>query len=244
MVAPLVLVGGVMVAGAMTFWAAIKPSLDLSRPVMTRNGNVVRILTSQRISSDGCPIVAAVNCGGSGEVINIYTKSGVFGGTLWTLDEYLAGSLQGSVELDCSDLLNTSEPVAVPIFAEPVGIVSSAAQPPLDFSRAIQTKLGNRIRVLAMDRIGLSENRIVVMVHLQWLDIDPLKGAQVELNAIRTGEIRGKTVMEQVVNIYNKYGHFHGTVIAEAEAEQGKAYMMSPRFDMRHDMTDLCYSVF
>jgi hypothetical protein len=230
MVAPLVLIGGGMVAGAMALWAAIRQALDLSKPIRTRKGNGVRILTSQRISSDGCPIVAAVNCGGDiGEVISIYTKGGVFGGTLWTMDERRAGSLSKPGERDFTGLINASEPIPAPLPPEPVGVVNSIPRPPLDFSRPMRTQLGNRVQILAMDRIDPTENRIVALVHLQWLDNDP-------------GIPRGATVTEQVVNVYNKFGHFYGTVIAEAEAESGKAYLGSPKFDLKRDMSDLCYS--
>ena len=112
MVAPLVLIGGGMVAGAMALWTALRQALDLSGPIRTRKGNGVRILTSQRISSDGCPIVAAVNCGGDiGEVISIYTKGGVFGGTLWTMDEHREGSLSEPGERDFTGLINAPKPV-------------------------------------------------------------------------------------------------------------------------------------
>jgi len=219
-----------MVAGAMALWAAIRQALDLSKPIRTRKGNGVRILTSQRISSDGCPIVAAVNCGGDiGEVISIYTKGGVFGGTLWTMDERRAGSLSKPGERDFTGLINASEPIPAPLPPEPVGVVNSIPRPPLDFSRPMRTQLGNRVQILAMDRIDPTENRIVALVHLQWLDNDP-------------GIPRGATVTEQVVNVYNKFGHFYGTVIAEAEAESGKAYLGSPKFDLKRDMSDLCYS--
>jgi hypothetical protein len=230
MVAPLVLIGGGMVAGAMALWAAIRQALDLSKPIRTRKGNGVRILTSQRISSDGCPIVAAVNCGGDiGEVISIYTKGGVFGGTLWTMDEYRAGSLSEPGERDFTGLINASKPVPAALSPEPVGVVYSIPRPPLDFSRTMRTQLGNRVQILAMDRIDPTDNRIVALVHLQWLDNDP-------------GVPRRATVTEQVVNVYNKFGHFYGTVIAEAEAESGKAYLGSPKFDLKRDMSDLCYS--
>jgi hypothetical protein len=243
MVAPLVLIGGGMVAGAMALWAAIRQAPDLSKPIKTRKGNGVRILTSQRISTDGCPIVAAVNCGGDiGEVISIYTKVGVFGGTLWTMDERRAGSLSELGERDFTGLINASEPVPAPLPPEPVGVVNSIPRPPLDFSRAMRTQLGNRVQILAMDRIDLTDNQIVALVHLQWLDNDPLDGPQADLKAVRTGVPRGATVTEQVVNVYNKFGHFHGTVISEAEAESGKAYLNSPKFDLKRDMSDLCYS--
>ena len=227
MVAPLVLIGGGMVAGAMALWAAIRQALDLSEPIKTRKGNGVRILTSQRISSDGCPIVAAVNCGGDiGEVISIYTKGGVFGGTLWTKDEHCVGSLSEPGERDFTGLINASKPVPAPLSPEPVGVVCSIPRPPLDFSRTMRTQLGNRVQILAMDRIDPTDNRIVALVHLQWLDNDPLDA----------------TVTEQVVNVYNKFGQFYGTVIPESEAEHGKAYLKSPKFDLKRDMSDLCYS--
>src|SRR4051812_41301650 len=174
MVAPLVLIGGGMVAGAMALWAAIRQALDLSKPIKTRKGNGVRILTSQRISSDGCPIVAAVNCGGDiGEVISTYTKSGVFGGTLWTMDEHCVGSLSEPGERDFTGLINASEPGPAPLSPEPVGVVYSIPRPPLDFSRTMRTQLGNRVQILAMDRIDPTDNRIMALVHLQWLDNDP-----------------------------------------------------------------------
>ena len=230
MVAPLVLIGGGMVAGAMALWAAIRQALDLSKPIRTRKGNGVRILTSQRISSDGCPIVAAVNCGGDiGEVISIYTKGGVFGGTLWTMDEHCVGSLSEPGERDFTGLINASERVPAPLSPEPVGVVYSIPRPPLDFSRTMRTQLGNRVQILAMDRIDPTDNRIVALVHLQWLDNDP-------------GVPQRATVTEQVVNVYNKFGQFYGTVISEAEAERGKAYLKSPKFDLKRDMSDLCYS--
>ena len=230
MVAPLVLIGGGMVAGAMALWAAIRQALDLSKPIKTRKGNGVRILTSQRISSDGCPIVAAVNCGGDiGEVISTYTKSGVFGGTLWTMDEYCVGSLSEPGERDFTGLINASERVSAPLSPEPVGVVYSIPRPPLDFSRTMRTRLGNRVQILAMDRIDPTDNRIVALVHLQWLDNDP-------------GTPQCATVTEQVVNVYNKFGQFYGTVIPESEAEHGKAYLKSPKFDLKRDMSDLCYS--
>jgi hypothetical protein len=241
MVAPLVLIGGGMVAGAMALWAAIRQALDLSKPIKTRKENGVRILTSQRISSDGCPIVAAVNCGGDiGEVISIYTKGGVFGGTLWTMDEYRAGSLSEPGERDFTGLINASKPVPAALSPEPVGVVYSIPRPPLDFSRTMRTQLGNRVQILAMDRIDPTDNRIVALVHLQWLDNDPLDGPQADLKAVRTGD--PATVTEQVVNVYDKFGRFHGTVIPEAEAERGKAYLNSPEFDLKRDMSDLCYS--
>jgi len=225
-----VLIGGGMVAGAMALWAAIRQALDLSKPIKTRKGNGVRILTSQRISSDGCPIVAAVNCGGDiGEVISTYTKSGVFGGTLWTMDEYRVGSLSEPGERDFTSLINASERVPAPLSPEPVGVVYSIPRPPLDFSRTMRTQLGNRVQILAMDRIDPTENRIVALVHLQWLDND-------------LGVPQHATVTEQVVNVYNKFGQFYGTVIPESEVEHGKAYLKSPKFDLKRDMSDLCYS--
>jgi len=184
MVAPLVLIGGGMVAGAMALWTALRQALDLSGPIRTRKGNGVRILTSQRISSDGCPIVAAVNCGGDiGEVISIYTKGGVFGGTLWTMDEHREGSLSEPGERDFTGLINAPKPVPAPLSPEPVGVVHSGPRPPLDFSRTMRTRLGNRVQILAMDRIDPTDNRIVALVHLQWLDNDPLDGPQADIKS-------------------------------------------------------------
>jgi hypothetical protein len=242
MVAPLVLIGGGMVAGAMALWTAIRQALDLSKPIKTRKGNGVRILTSQRISSEGCPIVAAVNCGDIGEVISVYTKGGVFGGTLWTMDEHRSGSLSEPGERDFTGLINASEPVPAPLSPEPVGVVTSIPCPPLDFSRPMRTQLGNRVQILALDRIDPADHRIVALVHLQWLDNDPADGPQADPEAVRTGVSRQAAVTEQVVNVYNKFGRFHGTVISEADVERGKACLESPKFDLRRDMSDLCYS--
>jgi hypothetical protein len=242
MVAPLVLIGGGMAAGAMALWAAIRQALDLSKPIKTRKGNGVRILTSQRISSDGCPIVAAVNCGDIGEITSVYTKGGVFGGALWTMDEHRLGSLSETGERDFTGLINTSKPVPAPPSPEPASMASSIPRPPLDFSRAMRTQLGNRVQILALDRIDPTDNRIVALVHLQWLDNDPADGPQADLEAVRSGVSGQATVTEQVVNVYNKFGRFHGTVISKAEVERGKAYLVSPKFDLKRDMSDLCYS--
>jgi hypothetical protein len=187
--------------------------------------------------------VAAVSCGGDmGEVISIYTKRGVFGGTLWSKDEHCAGALQEMDKRDLSDLINTSEPGPAPLSPAPGAAVYPASRP-LDLSRTIRTRMGNRAQILATDLAGQGESRIVALVHLQWLDADPLEGAEVELKARRTGVIRGTTVMEQVINVYSKYGDFLGTVVSEAEAELGAEYLKSFKFDLRRDMTDLCYCV-
>lgn len=241
MVAPLLLIGGGMVAGAMALWAAIKPGLDLSEPIVTRKGNDVRILTSQRTASDGHPIVAAVNCGGeTGEVINIYTKAGAFGGTLWSLDEVRAGALRDDDERDLTGLLNASKPAPAPLFRKPAAI--PAPRPPLDFSRAMRTQLGNRVQILALDRVSPADDRIVALVHLQWLDNDPPDGAQETPRAARPGLAMDAAVTEQVVNVYDRFGQFHGTVISEAEAERGREYLDSAEFDIKRDTSDLCYS--
>jgi hypothetical protein len=160
------------------------------------------------------------------------------------MDEHRAGSLSDSEpgERDFTGLINASEPVPAPLSPEPVGVVYSIPRPPLDFSRTMRTQLGNRVQILAMDRIDPTDNRIVALVHLQWLDNDPRDGPQADPEAVRTSVPRRATVTEQVVNVYNKFGQFYGTVISEAEAERGNAYLKSPKFDLKRDMSDLCYS--
>ncbi|WP_147040083.1 hypothetical protein [Skermanella aerolata] len=241
MVAPLVLIGGGMVAGAMALWAAIKQGLDLSEPIRTRKGNGVRILTSQRTSSDGHPIVAAVNCGGDiGEAIGIYTKTGAFGGTLWSMDEVRAGFLAALDERDLTGLVNGPKPEPAPLSAE--RITYSAPRPPLDFSRPMRTQLGNRVQILALDRASPAGDRIVALVHLQWLDNDTPDVSPKSPKTARPGVPMDAGVTEQVVNVYDKFGRFHGTVISETEAERGKAHLDSPKFDIKRDTSDLCYS--
>ena len=87
-------------------------------------------------------------------------------------------------------------------------------------------------------------NRIVALVKCQWFHLDPVRDFGIELKAGKTGEIIGDFVPvdEQVINVYNTYGAFHGTVIAETDAAQGTAYLTSVDFEARRDMSDLRYA--
>ena len=185
--------------------------------------------------------MAAVNCGGdTGEAINIYTKAGVFGGTFWTMDEHAGEHFRNPA----SAILPVDQRVQTGI----------GAAFPEQGVRSSHTPATTRLFPHDANATGQpgsdpgdgphrpTDNRIVALVHLQWLDNDPPDGPQETHKAARTDHPRSATVTEQVVNVYDKFGHFHGTVISEAEAERGKAYLNSPKFDLKRDMSDLCYS--
>ena len=242
MVAPLVFIGAGVVVGAGAIWAVFRGTISPKKPVMTKKGNPARILTAKRVSPDGCPLVAAIHCGDS-EMIGIYGKKGGYGGTLWRRREISMGTLEFDARRDLSDLINTPQPVLPPLSSATV-----TAQPetrlPLDFSRPIKTAQGNRVEILAEDRVDPEGDRIVALVKCQWFHLDPAGDFNAELKIRETGEIIGDFVPvdEQVINVYNTYGEFHGTVVAETDAAQGTAFLTSVDFEARRDLSDLRYA--
>jgi len=244
MVAPLVFIGAGVVVGAGAIWAAFRGTINPRKPVMSKKGNPARILTAKRVSPDGCPLVAAIHCGDTGEMIGIYGRKGGYGGTLWRRSEISMGTLEFEARRDLSDLINTPRPVLPPLSSTAVNGAQPQARLPLDFSRPLKTAQDNRVEILAEDRVDPEGNRIVALVKCQWFHLDPVRDFGIELKASKTDEIIGDFVPvdEQVINVYNTYGEFHGTVIAETDAAQGTAYLTSVDFEARRDMSDLRYA--
>jgi hypothetical protein len=230
MVAPLVLgIGAGIFFGVGAILAAWKSPLKLDEAIRTKKGNRVRILRSNRAASDGCRLVAAVHCGGqTGEVINVYTEEGVFGGTLWTLAEYRDGILDNPGERDLSNLVNTATAIPKPLAPRAADGASSTARSPLNVSARLKTGLGNVVWILTGNRVDAAGNRIVALVPILCLHHGP------------DGHVT--STLEQVVNVYNRYGDFAGTVIPEKDAARGKEYLHSVEFVTRNDMTDLVYA--
>ena len=139
MVAPLVFIGAGVVVGAGAIWAALRGTINPKKPVMSKKGNPARILTAKRVSPDGCPLVAAIHCGDTGEMIGIYGRKGGYGGTLWRRSEISMGTLEFDARRDLSDLINTPRPVLPPLSSTAANGAQPQARLPLDFSRPLKT---------------------------------------------------------------------------------------------------------
>lgn len=152
MITPLVCLGGSVAVGFLALWITKPVPLDLGRPLRTKNGNGVRILTSHRLNRDSYPLVAAV-AAGDREVINVYTREGIYGGTLWLLADHQSGALLDREERDTSNLRNVPEPVG-----------GAGCSVPPQVSGWLRTGRGGRVHMLAQGRILGMDNCLVALV--------------------------------------------------------------------------------
>jgi hypothetical protein len=173
MVTPMVLLSGGIAVGFLALWVTKRPPPDLTKPLRTENGSGVRILTSQRPSPDGYPIVAAVHGTAADGVINLYTRDGVYGGTLWSPRDCWAGWLHDRDDRDLSNLINAAAPV--PAAPEPVG--ATLSRPPLEVWRPLATEPGGPVRILAQERIAGVGDCLVVLVRDRAVNVYTLDGS-------------------------------------------------------------------